>query len=71
MKISERGQITIPKHLRNKLGLLKSVEIDMIPVKEGLLIQKRSRGKHPVDEVMGILKRPSNTDRYIEEVRGR
>jgi len=71
MKISERGQITIPKSLRNKLGLLKSVEIDVIPVKEGLLIQKRSRGKHPVDEVMGILKRPSNTDRYIEEVRGR
>ena len=71
MKISERGQIAIPKPLRNKLGLLKSVEIDVIPVKDGLLIQKRSRGKHPVDEVMGILKRPSNTDRYIEEVRGR
>jgi AbrB family looped-hinge helix DNA binding protein len=71
MKISERGQITIPKPLRNKLGLLKSVEIEVIPVKEGLLIQKRSRGKHPVDEVMGILRRPSNTDRYIEEVRGR
>ena len=71
MKISERGQIAIPKPLRNKLGLLKSVEIDVIPVKEGLLIQKRSRGKHPVDEVMGILKRPSNTDRYIEKVRGR
>jgi AbrB family looped-hinge helix DNA binding protein len=71
MKISERGQIAIPKPLRNKLGLLKSVEIDVIPVKDGLLIQKRSRGKHPVDEVMGILKRPSNTDRYIEELRGR
>ena len=71
MKISERGQIAIPKPLRNKLGLLKSVEIDVIPVKDGLLIQKCSRGKHPVDEVMGILKRPSNTDRYIEEVRGR
>jgi len=71
MKISERGQITIPKSLRNTLGLLKSVEIDVIPVKEGLLIQKRSRGTHPVDEVMGMLKRPSNTDRYIEEVRGR
>jgi AbrB family looped-hinge helix DNA binding protein len=71
MKISERGQITIPKSLRNKMGLLKNVEIDVIPVKEGLLIQKRSRGKHPVDEVMGILKRPSNTDQYIEKVRGR
>ena len=70
MKISERGQITIPKQIRKRLGLHKDVEIEIIPVKEGLLIQKRSRGKHPVDSVLGVLKRPSETDRYIEEVRG-
>jgi hypothetical protein len=40
-------------------------------VSHGLLIQKRSHGRHPVDEVVGVLKHPSNTDRYIEEVRGR
>ena len=71
MKISERGQVTIPKALRKRFGLYKDIEIELIPVKEGLLIQKRSRGKHPVDLVFGILKRPSDTDRYIEEVRGR
>ena len=71
MKISERGQITIPKFLRNRFGLYKNVEVELIPSKEGLLIQKRSRGKHPVDSVFGMLKRPANTDRYIEEVRGR
>jgi bifunctional DNA-binding transcriptional regulator/antitoxin component of YhaV-PrlF toxin-antitoxin module len=71
MKISERGQITIPHILRKRLGLYKDVEIELIPVKEGVLIQKRSRERHPVDLVFGILKRPSDTDRYIEEVRGR
>jgi AbrB family looped-hinge helix DNA binding protein len=71
MKISERGQVTIPKVLRKRFGLHKDIEIELIPVKEGLLIQKRSRGRHPVDLVFGILKRPSDTDRYIEEVRGR
>jgi len=71
MKISERGQITIPKFLRDRFGLYKNVEVELIPSNGGLLIQKRSRGKHPVDSVLGILKRPSNTDRYIEEVRGR
>ncbi len=71
MKISDRGQITIPKVLRKRFGLYKDIEIEFIPVKQGLLIQKRSRGKHPVDSVFGILKRPSDTDRYIEEVRGR
>ncbi len=71
MKISERGQITIPKPLRKRFGLQRNVEIELVPLKNGLLIQKRSHGRHPVDEVLGILKHPSDTNRYIEEVRGR
>jgi len=71
MKVSERGQITIPKALRDRFGLLKDVEVELIPAKEGVLIQKHSRSKHPVDRVYGILNRPSDTDSYIEEIRGR
>jgi len=71
MKISERGQVTIPKALRERFGLHKDVEVELIPAKEGVLIQKRSRGVHPVDRVYGILNRPSETDHYIEEIRGR
>jgi len=71
MKISERGQITISKPMREKFGLHKNVEVELIPTKEGILIQKRSRGKHPVDSIYGILNRPSDTDVYIEEIRGR
>ncbi|MBW2594468.1 MAG: AbrB/MazE/SpoVT family DNA-binding domain-containing protein [Deltaproteobacteria bacterium] len=71
MKISERGQITVPKPLRDRFGLYKNVEIQMISSKEGILIQKQSRGKHPVDLIYGILEKPSDTDTYIEEVRGR
>jgi len=71
MKISERGQITIPKPLRDRFGLHKNIEVEMISTKEGILIQKHSRSRHPVDSVYGILNRPSDTDTYIEEVRGR
>ena len=71
MKISERGQITIPKALRDQFGLYMDVEVELIPTKDGVLIQKRSRYKHPVDRVFGILNRPSDTDKYIEEIRGR
>lgn len=71
MKISERGQVTIPKTLRVRFGLLKDVEVEAIPGEDGVLIKKRSAGKHPIDLVHGILNRPSDTDRYIEEVRGR
>ena len=71
MKISERGQITIPKPLRERFGLLKDVEVELVPEKTGLLIQKRSASRHPVDSVYGILSEPSDTDKYIEEIRGR
>jgi AbrB family looped-hinge helix DNA binding protein len=71
MKISERGQITIPKALRDQFGLHMNVEVELIPTKDGVLMQKRSRSKHPVDRVFGILNKPSDTDSYIEEVRGR
>jgi AbrB family looped-hinge helix DNA binding protein len=71
MKISERGQLTIPKVLRDSFGLYKDAEVELIPKRDGILIQKRSRSKHPVDLVYGILNRPSDTDSYIEEVRGR
>lgn len=71
MKISERGQITVPKDLRNKFGLHKDVEVDLIPVKEGILIQKYTKSLHPVDKVTGILNSPSDTDTYIENIRGR
>ena len=71
MKISERGQITIPKRLRDRFGLHKDVEVELVPANGGVLIQKRSKLKHPVDRVYGILKRPSDTDSYIEEIRGR
>ena len=71
MKVSGRGQITIPKVLRERFGFHKDVEVELVATKEGILIQKRSRSKHPVDSVFGILNRPSDTDKYIEEVRGR
>ena len=71
MKISERGQITIPKPLRDLYGFNKNVEVELEPTKEGVLIHKRVRSKHPVDQVFGILKKYSDTDSYIEEIRGR
>jgi AbrB family looped-hinge helix DNA binding protein len=36
MKISERGQITIPKPLRDRFGLYKNVEIEMLSTKNGI-----------------------------------
>jgi hypothetical protein len=47
------------------------VEVELIPDKTGILIRKRNSIRHPVDAVFGVLNRPSDTDNYIEEVRGK
>ena len=71
MRISERGQITIPKHLRERFGMHRNVEVEITPTEKGLLIQKRTTAQHPVERVYGILGRGGSTDEYIEEIRGR
>ena len=71
MRISERGQITIPKPLRDRFGMHHNVEVEITPTDKGLLIQKRAVTSHPVGRVAGILDGPDfDIDEYIEEVRG-
>ena len=78
MRISERGQITIPKRLRDQFGLDCDVEVEIIPAEGGLLIRKRASAEHPVDRIAGILDDVDDlgipledVDGYIEEIRGR
>ncbi len=71
MRISERGQITIPKRFRDRFGMNKDVEVEITPTEHGLLIQKRTVATHPVERVSGIVSGVSDVDQYIEEIRGR
>ena len=70
MRISERGQITIPKRFRDQFGMNTDVEVEITPTEHGLLIQKRASARHPVQRVSGILNGFEDVDRFIEEVRG-
>ena len=78
MRVSERGQITIPKRLRDRFGMRHNVEVEIVPADGGLLIRKRSAADHPVERVYAILGRGKHankaargTDEYLEEIRGR
>ncbi len=76
MRISERGQITIPKHLRERFGMDHNVEVEITPTDQGLLIRKRAASEYPVDRVHGILGKDAlgkgvSVDDYIEEMRDR
>ena len=70
MKIGERGQVTIPKQLREKYGLMPHIEVEFTADKSGVLICKKT-DRSPVDDVYGILNQKANSDSYLEEIRGR
>ena len=71
MRISQRGQVTIPKKLRDEFGLHHNAEVEITPTEDGLLIRKCADGVRPVDRVYGILGTGGSTDEYMAEIRGR
>jgi AbrB family looped-hinge helix DNA binding protein len=73
MRVGERGQVTIPKELRDRYGLGPEVEVDFIDEGTGIRIVKRSDGADRVARVRGTLKLKghSSIDEFIEEIRGR
>jgi len=71
MKIGERGQVTIPKVLREKYGLFPEIEIEFIEGDNGINLQKKARHLTPIRQVLGLLDKTGATDKYIEEIRGR
>ena len=71
MRISERGQITIPKSLREQFGMNHNVEVEMSATPKGILIHKQTSAAHPVERVYGLLAGGDSTDKYLEKIRGR
>ncbi len=74
--ISEDGQITIPKRLREHCGFAPDVELELILTEEGMLIRKKSDEPDPIDAVYGIAsngwvaKEFGSVDEYMSAIRG-
>ena len=66
--LSERGQITIPKKIREQLGLRPGQELEF-ETREGLLIGRKRMTRDPVSAVTAILN-PLDVDGALEESRG-
>ncbi len=68
--VSEKGQVTIPKPLRDLLGL-RAGQILVFEARGGLLVARKQTGRGSrVDKVFGILP-PMDVDREIDKMRGK
>lgn len=68
-RVTERGQITIPKSLRERLGIQAGQVVEFSEV-DGRIVLRRQVAEHPVDESFGILEAVSPTDALMEGLRG-
>jgi antitoxin PrlF len=68
-RMTERGQITIPKRLRERLGIRPGQVLEF-EAHDGRLVVTKVNERDPVDAVYGILGTGRSTDAYIDEVRG-
>ncbi len=69
-RVAERGQVTIPKRLRERLGV-KAGTILEFSEEHGRLIAVKSGSIDPVSEVYGCLGKRINTDAIMTQLRER
>ncbi len=58
MRVTEKGQVTIPKDLRDAFGIGAGTEVEFVADGDALLVRKVSRG-------------PTRGDRLADRLRGR
>ena len=74
MRMGERGQVTVPKDLREKFGLRPRDEIVFLE-SGGELVLRKSRAsavEHGIRRWIGRIGRmPESVDEFIDDIRGR
>lgn len=67
--VAERGQVTIPKDIRNQLGLRPGTVLDF-EADHGTLVAKKADSLDPIQAVMGCLGIGKHTDELMRDLRG-
>lgn len=68
--VLERGQVTIPKQLRQRLGIQPGTRLEFTAA-GGKLIATKEQVDDPVRRLYGTLKTGKTTDEMMDELRGR
>jgi antitoxin PrlF len=67
--VAERGQVTIPKTLRERLGIAPHTVLDFHEENGRLVAEKVDTGD-PVGKVFGCLRIKGTVDRLVADMRG-
>jgi AbrB family looped-hinge helix DNA binding protein len=68
--VADRGQVTIPKALRDRLGIVPKTVLDFHE-ERGRLVAEKTAQSDPVSQVLGCLKLDRTTDEILAGMRGK
>ncbi len=69
MQVDERGQITIPPEVRDRLGLATGTEVELEVIGEIIQLRKKSkpsRGKQLIEDLRGKAPFRKSTDEIMQ-----
>lgn len=80
MRVTEKGQVTIPKEIRDRLGIVPGSEVEFVPSRDGALLVRVDGDKADeairnfedwAEKVCGTLDLGGvSTDEFMEWLRG-
>jgi AbrB family looped-hinge helix DNA binding protein len=78
MRVTSKGQVTIPKHLRQRTGIRPGAEVDFSERDGEVVVKKAAKSRRPaaddfeayLDRVTGIVDLGMTTDDFMELLRG-
>jgi len=68
-RVTERGQITIPKDVRERLGIRPGQVLE-VREEDGRIVAVKSLQEEPVKSVTGVLRTDRTVDEILGELRG-
>ena len=69
MRITEKGQVTIPKAIRDNSGFLPGQEVRFVK-KGGAVVLEKAQAGDIWHKYRGFIKGPKKTDEVIRKLRG-
>lgn len=79
MRVTSKGQVTIPKHFRQRTGMEPGADVEFVEREGELVLRKAGQPRRRdadaaleayLDEVAGTLDLGMTTDEYMELLRG-
>lgn len=80
MRVTSKGQVTIPKHIRRRAGIRAGAEVDFSEQDGAIVVRKTARSHRAgsaddgfadyLDSVTGVVDLGMTTDQFMQLLRG-